>query len=41
MVQLHLEHGKPLPLPDLEATAADADLIELSPLSFEAGASKT
>jgi predicted RNase H-like HicB family nuclease len=40
MAQLHLEQGKPLPVPDLDATAADADLIELLPLSVEAGASK-
>jgi hypothetical protein len=40
MAQLHVEQGKPLPIPDLDATAADADLIELLPLSVEAGASK-
>jgi predicted RNase H-like HicB family nuclease len=40
MAQLHLEQGKPLPVPDLDATAADADLIELLPLSVEAGASR-
>jgi predicted RNase H-like HicB family nuclease len=37
MAQMHLEEGKPLPLPDPDATAPDADLIELVPLSVEAG----
>ncbi len=40
IAQMHLEEGKPLPVPNPEATAADADLIELLPLSVEAGASK-
>lgn len=40
MAPLHLEQGKPLPVPDLDATAVDADLIELLPLSVEAGASR-
>jgi predicted RNase H-like HicB family nuclease len=29
IAQLHLEEGKPLPVPNPDATAADADLIEL------------
>ncbi len=37
MAQLYLEEGKVLPLPNPDATAADADLIELLPLSVEAG----
>jgi len=41
MAQLCLEEGKPLPVPNPEATAADADLIELLPLSVEAGSPKT
>lgn len=41
MAQLHLEEGKPLPIPDPNLTAADADLIELLPLSIEAGIHKT
>jgi predicted RNase H-like HicB family nuclease len=40
IAQMHLEEGKPLPVPNPDATAADADLIELLPLSVEAGASK-
>ena len=41
MAQLYLEEGKPLPTPDPNTTAADADLIELLPLSIEAGIHKT
>jgi len=41
MAQLHLEQGKPLPVPRAEVTAADADLIELLPLSVEAGVPRT
>ena len=40
IAQLHLEEGKPLPVPNPDATAADADLIELVPLSVEAGVHK-
>jgi len=40
IAQMHLEEGKALPVPDPDATAADADLIELLPLSVEAGAPK-
>jgi predicted RNase H-like HicB family nuclease len=40
LAQLYLEDGKPLPKPDPSATAPDADLIELLPLSIEVGASK-
>ena len=41
MAQLYLEEGKPLPVPNLEASAPEADLIELLPLSVEAGAAKS
>jgi predicted RNase H-like HicB family nuclease len=41
IAQSFLEEGRALPVPNLEATAADADLIELLPLSVEAGAAKT
>jgi len=41
MAQMYLEEGKPLPSPNLQATAPDADLIELVPLSVEAGAPKS
>ncbi len=36
-----LEEGKPLPAPDPTASAADADLIELVPLSIRAGTPRT
>jgi len=41
LAQLYLEEGKPLPMPDPEAAAPNADLIELVPLSVEAGASRS
>jgi predicted RNase H-like HicB family nuclease len=37
MAQLFLEEGKPLPIPDPDAAASDADLVELVPLSVGAG----
>ncbi len=40
IAQMHLEEGKPLPVPNPDATAAAADLIELLPLSVESGAPK-
>jgi hypothetical protein len=36
---LLLEKGKPLPTPDPDALAPDADLVELIPLSVHAGVS--
>ena len=39
IAQLHLEEGKALPIPDPGVMAADADLIELLPLSVDAGVS--
>jgi len=38
--ELLLEEGKPLLTPDPDASAADADLIELVPLSVHVGASR-
>jgi hypothetical protein len=38
IAQMHLEEGKALPVPNPDAMAADADLIELLPLSVGAGA---
>lgn len=35
--QALLEEGKPLPVPAAEVQSADADLIELAPLSVHAG----
>jgi len=37
LAQTLLEEGKPLPRPDPDASAPEADLIELIPLSVEAG----
>jgi predicted RNase H-like HicB family nuclease len=37
MAQVFLEEGKALPIPDPDATAPEADLVELLPLSVEAG----
>src|ERR1035437_8193520 len=38
--QLLLEEGKPLPRPNPDASAPDADLIELLPLSIEVGTAR-
>lgn len=38
---LLLEEGKPLPVPDPNVSAPDADLIELVPLAVRVGASRT
>jgi hypothetical protein len=40
LAELLLEHGKPLPTPNPDASAADADLIELVPLLVHVGASR-
>ena len=40
MAQMHLEEGRTLPPPDANASAPDADLVELLPLTIEVGASK-
>jgi len=40
LARLLLEEGKPLPRPNPDASAPDADLIELIPLSVEVGASR-
>jgi predicted RNase H-like HicB family nuclease len=40
VAQMHLEEGKALPIPNPDATCADADLIELLPLSVGTGAPK-
>jgi predicted RNase H-like HicB family nuclease len=37
LAQILLEEGKPLPVPDTDATGPDADLIELIPLSVHVG----
>jgi predicted RNase H-like HicB family nuclease len=38
LAQLLLEEGKPLPAPSPDATAPEADLIELVPLTVQVGA---
>jgi predicted RNase H-like HicB family nuclease len=38
LAQLLLEEGKPLPTPNADAAASDADLIELVPLTIHVGA---
>jgi predicted RNase H-like HicB family nuclease len=40
LAQLCIEDGKPLPAPDPDAAAPDADLVELLPLSVEVGVSR-
>jgi predicted RNase H-like HicB family nuclease len=40
LAALLLEEGKPLPMPDPEASTPDADLIELIPLSVHVGTSR-
>ena len=37
IAQLFFEEGKPLPIPDPDAAAPDADLVELIPLTIGAG----
>jgi predicted RNase H-like HicB family nuclease len=39
LAQLLLEQGEPLPRPDSGASAEDADLVEIVPLSVHVGAS--
>jgi predicted RNase H-like HicB family nuclease len=40
LAQMLLEEGKPLPRPNPDASAPDADLIELMPLTVEVGSSR-
>jgi len=40
LAQLSLEEGKPVPMPDPNATDPEANLVELLPLSVEAGVSR-
>ena len=37
MAQMLLEEGRALPVPDPDASASDADLVELIPVSVEVG----
>lgn len=37
VAQMYLEEGKPLPVPNPESASPSADLVELIPLSVEAG----
>jgi len=40
MAEMLLEEGRPLPVPNPEASAPDADLVAVLPLAVEVGASK-
>jgi predicted RNase H-like HicB family nuclease len=40
LAQLHIEEGKPLPVPNPDAAAPEADLIELISLSVHAGSTR-
>lgn len=40
LAQIRLEEGKPLPIPDEAAADEDADLVEILPLTVEAGAGR-
>ena len=40
MAQMLLEEGRPLPVPNPEASAPDADLVVMLPLSVEVGVPK-
>ncbi len=40
LAEILLEEGKPLPVPNLESKAVDADLIEIVPLSVSVGTSR-
>ncbi|MCS6952456.1 MAG: hypothetical protein RMK57_06620 [Bryobacterales bacterium] len=41
LAQCLLDEGKPLPMPDPDVTAPDADLIELIPVFVAAGTPRT
>jgi len=41
VAQVHLEQGRPLPISNADASAPEADLIELLPLTVEVGAAKS
>ena len=40
IAQMYLEEGRSLPMPNPDASAPDADLVELLPLTVEVGAAK-
>jgi len=40
IAQMFLEEGRPLPIPNPEASAPDADLVAVLPLSVEVGVPK-
>jgi predicted RNase H-like HicB family nuclease len=41
MAQMHIEEGRPLPIPSPDAGDARADLIELIPLSVAVGVNRS
>jgi predicted RNase H-like HicB family nuclease len=40
LAQILLEEGRPLPVPNADASAPDADLIEIVPLSVHVGSAR-
>lgn len=40
IAQIYLEEGRPLPIPNADASSPEADLIELLPLTVEVSAAK-
>lgn len=40
MAEAHFEEGRPLPVPCENASASEADLVELLPLRIEVGAAR-
>ena len=41
LAQLNIEEGQPLPVPNADSVAPEADLIELIPLSVHAGSTRS
>jgi predicted RNase H-like HicB family nuclease len=41
LAQLNIEEGQPLPIPNPDSAAPEADLIELIPLSVHAGSTRS
>jgi predicted RNase H-like HicB family nuclease len=41
LAQLKIEEGQPLPVPNADSVAPEADLIELIPLSVHAGITRS
>ena len=41
LAQILIEEGKPLPMPNSEASSPDADLVELVPLTLHVGSMRS